>query len=385
MSEKFDINDLAGLVKTPGLIRPEMLKDVVRTRRDLRNLDSDDLGANVTMPDLSRDEVLTLNDYVFGENGGPGYQRALVNRLSGLRMFGPGHQFISVADDAIGLPFVSRPLLRLDDENVQKCPNLFPLYRSRDQSIMSYIRALLDKQWGMENAGRIDFFDPYNAWMTPLTNYCKVSSGFPDLSLNIATSSPGNRQEVYRWIGGILQNNGTFPVRQSYYMSQPKFLPYAFEIWLNYINEVTLGDNGMEPYYQALKQNYQDYDCRIYHIILNRNMRNVEWIFCNASCVPSTYPSGAFSTIDRTGNSLRGQGQDEFDVTFESIAFRYGNVNVAKMFNSTAEFFNPDLKNGVRESKYRPLAFNEYYAAGYTHVYPLIDLNKMTLNYWVKK
>lgn len=371
MSEKFDINDLGGLFKTPGLTAPELLKQTSLTTTPKNALTSD--------------EITSMLDYAFGEQGGPGYQSSTINSLAGLRIIGPGHQLIQVADDAIGLPFVSRPLLNLSDENVSRFPGLFPLYRSRPNSIMSYIRGMLDRQWGLANSGTVDFLDPYTAWMTPLTNYVKVSGGFPDLDLTVSTSSPGFRQEVYRYITGLLQHNGQFQMRQSYHMSQPKFLPYIFEIWLNYINEVVLGDNGLEPYPEALKQNYQDYDCRIYHLILNRNMRNIEWIFCNASSVPSTYPSGAFSTIDRTGNTLRGQGQDEFDIQFECIAFRYGNVAVARMFNATTEFFNPELKDDQRSSKYRKLNFDEYYGSNYTQVYPYINIDNMTLEYWVKR
>jgi len=371
MSEKFDINDLAGLMKTPGLARPEILKQNV------------DKASNKSA--LTNAEVLSMLDYAFQEQGGPGYQSPVIKSLSGLRIMGPGNQFIPIADDAIGLPFVSRPLLNLSDENVSRYPGLFPLYRSKPNSVMSYIRGLMDKQWGAANSGAIKFLDPLTAWMTPLTNYCKTSNGFPDLSLNVSTSSPGFRQEVYRHISGILQHNGAFSMRQSYHMSQPKFLPYIFEIWLNYINEVTLGDNGLEPYPDALKQSYQDYDCRIYHIILNRNMKNIEWIFCNGSCVPTTYPSGAFSAIDRTTNSLRGQGQDEFDIQFDSIAFRYGNISVARMFNATTEFFNNGLRDDVRASKYKRLEFDQYYGNNYENVYPYINMDNMTLEYWVKK
>jgi len=377
MSEKFDINSLAGLTKTPGLIVPELLKNTSIAASTKTQTSSDIV--------LSSDDRNILLDYAFSEQGGPGYQSALVKSLSGLRMYGPGHQQIPIADDAIGLAFTSRPLLNLSDDNVQLSPILQPFYRSRPNSIMSYVRGLLDKQWGLANSGTIKFLDPKTAWLTPLTNYLKVSSGFPDLSLTISTSSPGFRQEVYRWVSGILEHNGSYQIRQSYYMSQPKFLPFLFEAWLNYINEVTLGDNGLEPYGEALKQSYQDYDCRIYHIILNRNMRNIEWIFCSASSLPSTYPSGAFSTIDRTQNSLRGQGQDEFDIQFDSIGFRYGNASVAKMFNSTTEYFNPDMKDDQRANKMRALEFSEYYGSGYNQVYPYINLDKMILQYWVAK
>ena len=330
---------------------------------------------------LGRDSLRSYLDYAFRENGGPGYGSALINMLRGIRILGPGNQLAPIPDDTIGLAFVSRPMLNLSDENVIKHPQLLPLYAPQKNTLMAYVKGLLDPKWGRGNSGLTDVLDPLYPWIPPITNLLKVSSGFPDLKLNVLKSNPGFRKEVYQKVNGVLKVNYDFEMRQSYYSAKPNILPYIFEAWVHYIEAVTLGDEGMEPYDRALIENYIDYDCRIYHMILNKNMRNIEWLFCNASCFPTTFPSGSFCTIDRTGTSLRGQGQDELEIGFECVGFRFGNIRIADMFNRTTLFANPQMHPSVRSSRYRKLSVAEYFAGAY-NVYPWINVDLMELEYW---
>lgn len=326
----------------------------------------------------------SLNDYLnyaFRENGGPGYTSALVNMLRGIRILGPGNQLVPIPDDTIGLAFVSRPMLNLSDENVILHPQLAPLYKPQKNTLMAYIKGLLDPRWGRANSGLNDILDPLYPWIAPITNLLKVSSGFPDLSLQFKKSNPGFRKEVYQSVNSVLKVNYDFEMRQSYHMPKPSVLPYMFEAWVHYIEAVKLGDEGMQPYPEALVENYVDSDCRIYHMILNKNMRNIERLFCNAACLPSTFPSGSFSTIDRTGNTLRGQGQDELDIGFSCVGFRFGNVRVADMFNRTTLKFNPGMHPNQRNAKYRKLEMAEYFKGAYS-VYPWINIDTMELEYW---
>lgn len=330
---------------------------------------------------ISTKNVQQYLDYAFRENGGPGYGSALVNMLRGIRILGPGNQLAPIPDDTIGLAFVSRPMLNLSDENVVLHPQLAPLYRPQKNTLMAYIKGLLDPRWGRGNSGMTDILDPLYPWIPPLTNLLKVSSGFPDLQLTVLKSNPGFRKEVYQKVNGVLKVNWDFEMRQSYHTPKPNVLPYLFEAWVHYIEAVSLGDEGMEPYPNALFENFRDYDCRIYHMILNKNMRNIEWLFCNAAAIPTTFPSGAFSTIDRTGTSLRGQGQDELEIAFDCVGFRFGNIQVADMFNRTTLNANPQMHPSVRNNHYRKLSVAQYFAGAY-NVYPWINIDMMELEYW---
>jgi hypothetical protein len=326
----------------------------------------------------------TLDEWIehaFRENGGPGYGSALINMLKGVRILGPGNQMAPIPDDNIGLVFVNRPLLNLSDENVVLHQQLLPLYEPPRNSLQAYVKGLLDPVWGRANSGDDDLLDPLYAWIAPITNLCKVSSGFPDVSLNVAKSTPGLRKEVYQYVDGILKVNYDFDMRLSMHNPKPNIIPFIFDVWNHYIEGVTLGDEGMEPYDEALTQNYRDYDCRVYHIILGKDMRSIEGIYCNGYSWPNTYPSGAFSTIDRTTNTLRGQGQDEVEITFPSVIFRYNNIRIADQFNRTTVFFNPNLHPQVRDMHYRKLKFSEYFSGAYK-AYPWININTMQMEYW---
>jgi len=324
-------------------------------------------------------------EYAFRENGGPGYSSALISMLKGVRILGPGNQLAPIPDDTIGLVFINRPLLNLSDENVVKHPQMLPLYNPTRNTLQHYVKGLLDPVWGRANSGNSEMLDPLYPWMGCLTNLCKVSSGFPDVNMPVEKSTPGIRKEVYQYPNGILKVNYDYDMRLTFHNPKPNVVPFIFDVINHYIEGVTLGDEGMEPYPEALIQNYRDYDVRIYHIIMNKNMRSIEGIYCNGYSWPNTYPSGAFSTIDRTQNSLRGQGQDEVEINFPSVIFRYNNLRLADMFNRTTLFFNPNMNPRVRENNYRKLKFSEYYAANYALCYPWINVNSMEMEYWGAK
>lgn len=333
----------------------------------------------------NKDQRDSILDFAFQENGGPGYTATISAALSGIRILGPGNEMVPLPDNVIGLNFVSRPLLNLSDDNIQNHENLCFLLKPRNHSIQGYIKGMLDRRVGRLMVN--DLFDNQYAWIPPLTNLCKVSTGFPDLTLNFSKSSPGFRNQVYMNVDGILTFNGDLNIRQTYNMIKPNILPMMFESWVQYIEGVKLGDEGMAPYNEPLYQNYTDYDCRIYHLILNKNMRNLEGIYCTGSTVPNMLPVGAQSTIDRTSDSLRGQGQDEYEMNFEGVGFRYNSIIACEMFNQTSYYFNPRLEPDVRASYYRKLTVDEYFSAQYgkKRVYPLINIKTMELEYWGPK
>lgn len=333
----------------------------------------------------NKDQRESLFDFAYQESGGPGYTSAISGTLKGIRILGPGNEMVPLPDNVIGLNFVSRPLLNLSDRNVRLHENLCVLENPRNHSIQGYVKGMLDKRSGqlMNN----DLFDNRYAWIPLLTNLCKVSTGFPDLTLNFSKSSPGMRNQVYMNVDGILTFNGDLNIRQTYYTMKPNILPMLFESWVQYIEGVKLGDEGMSPYPEALYQEYQDYDCRIYHLIMNKDMRSLEGIYCTGSTIPNMLPVGAQSTIDRTQNGLRGQGQDEYEMNFEGVGFRYNSLVACDMFNRTSYYFNPELEPSVRANNYRKLSVDEYFGAQYGNkrIYPLINVKTMELEYWGPK
>lgn len=334
--------------------------------------------------DLNQSSYEDYLDFALRENGGPGYRSVLINLLRGARILGPGNQQAPIPDDTIGLVFMNRPCLNLSDQNIKEHSQLLTLISPLQNSLSAYVKGLLDPNWARGNSGAVEFLDPLYPWIAPVSNLIKVCSGFPDVSLNVARSQPGIRKEVYQYVDGILAVNGDFDMSMSFYPLKHNLLATIFDVWNHYIDGVSTGDTGMEPYPEALIQNYRDYDCTIFTIILNKNLRSVEGIYNNGYCWPNTYPSGAFSTIDRTQDTLRGQGQDELEIRFPSVGFRYNNLHVVDRFNRITLAFNANMHPAIREQNYRQLEVAEYFAGGY-HAYPWINPMTMEMEYWSAK
>lgn len=323
-------------------------------------------------------------DYAFRENGGPGYTSALINLMRGARILGPGNQMIHMPDDTIGLLFMSRPCLNLSDANIAEHPQLLSLIAPPKNSLNAYVKGLLDPAWGRANGGQVEFLDPFYPWIAPVSNLIKVASGFPDVSLAVSRSTPGIRKEVYQYVSGILKVFYDYDMSFTFHPVKHNLLPYIFDVWNHYMDGVSSGDENMEPYAEALTQNYRDFDSTVFTVILQKNMRSIAGIYNNGYGWGNTFPSGAFSAIDRTTDSLRGQGQDELSINFPSVGFHYNNLEVVDRFNRITIQFNPNFHPSVRENNYRLLSFAEYFSGNY-HAYPWINPSKMEMEYWSAK
>lgn len=323
-----------------------------------------------------------LFDKAFTENGGPSYTSPLGNVLKGIRILGPGIQLAPIADDVIGLMFMPRPMLNLSDDNVIKSPRFAPFYRAQPGSLASYVRGLLDYQ--SANLYPHPALDNKLAWIAPFTNLLKRSDGFPDLDLEFNKSQPGIRNEVFQSPQGILEENGALTMNQTYYNPKPGFMPYIFETWESYIPEVRIGDHGMEPYPEAVFANYWDFDTRIYHFIMNKDVRHIEQMYMTVQSVPSTYPMGGLAGIDNEATVRRGQGQDELSIQFSSIGARFNTYEVVDGFNGSTVFFNPSMGDSTRTSTYKKLRPGEFLTYNYS-AYPWINIETMELEWWALK
>lgn len=304
------------------------------------------------------------------ESGTPGSNAPLTNSLRGFRILGKGPAMMPLADDTIGFSFVTRPQLNLSDDVIGRTDRLRALKDVSDNSIGAYIRGMLDERWGAAtNCPALDNLNPY---ITCLTTYLKTSNGFGDLSMGIATSEPGLREQVYQRVNSKLEENGLFTMNQTYFNPRPSVIPALFQYWETYISEVTSGDSGCYPRAKYLLGNRIDYDCAVIHLIMNKDSEFLEQIFATVQSIPVTFPAGSQANIDNTGNSLRGEGQDDFTVQFSSTGMRYNEPGLISGFNDRMYKYNPRIAPNLRNQYYRKLDPSEYVDYGYKDAYPLL-------------
>jgi hypothetical protein len=211
------------------------------------------------------------------------------------------------------------------------------------------------------------------------------------LQISIDTSEPGLRSQVYQRVASKLEDNSVYTINQTYFNPKPSVIQGLFQYWEDYISEVTSGDRQVSPRTWYLMGNRIDYDCRIYHLIMNKDSYFLEHIFATVQSIPISYPAGAIASIDNTQNSLRGEGQDDFSVQFSSAGQRMDEWGLIQAFNEHSFLYNPTIRPETRNSYYRELDPTEYVAYGYG-AYPLL-LPRITdngrtgikLTWWVEK
>ncbi|KAB3419236.1 hypothetical protein F9Z84_06940 [Escherichia coli] len=319
----------------------------------------------------------------------PGWTAPLINSLRGLRIVGKGPAMMPLADNTIGLGLVTRPQLNLTDDNISRSEKLVSLYGVGPNSVGAYIRGMLDERWAAANNPIL--LNNKLPFITCLTEYLKTSTGFNDLQISIDTSEPGLRSQVYQRVASKLEDNSVYTINQTYFNPKPSVIQGLFQYWEDYISEVTSGDRQVSPRTWYLMGNRIDYDCRIYHLIMNKDSYFLEHIFATVQSIPISYPAGAIASIDNTQNSLRGEGQDDFSVQFSSAGQRMDEWGLIQAFNEHSFLYNPTIRPETRNSYYRELDPTEYVAYGYG-AYPLL-LPRITdngrtgikLTWWVEK
>lgn len=319
----------------------------------------------------------------------PGWTAPLINSLRGLRIVGKGPAMMPLADNTIGLALITRPQLNLTDDNIQRSEKLVSLYGVGQNSIGAYVRGMLDERWAASHQGII--LDNNMPFIPCLTEYLKTSTGFNDLQISIDTSEPGLRSQVYQRVASKLEFNEVFTINQTYYNPKPSVIQALFQYWEDYISEVVSGDRQVSPRDWYLMGNRIDYDCRIYHLIMNSDSYFLEHIFATIQSIPVSYSAGALASIDNTQNTLRGEGQDDFSVQFSSAGQRQDEWGLIQSFNEHSFMYNPNLAPDKRNRFFRELAPNEYTEYSYG-AYPLLlprvndnGRSGIKLTWWVRK
>lgn len=321
----------------------------------------------------------TKNEYIekmIQAGNSPGLETSIINSFRGFNPFGRGPAMMPISDTVIGLMFLTKPACNLTDRNILKSEKLLSLYGSVSSDLGGYIRGTLDPHWADAHIadGRHPMVDTRNPFISCLNEYLKTSTGFSDLSMKFDTTEPGLRQQVYQYASSKLEENGLYTMQQVYHNPKPLLIQTLFQHWLTYISEVKSGDNGMEPYLEYDLAHRCDHDCRIYHLIMNKDTEYLESIFATVESIPSTFPAGAIADIDRTQNTARSNGQDEFTQQFSCVGMRFDELSLIRAFNEHVYYYNKDLYSEIKSGKFsrwRILSPSEYNTYKY-RVYPLL-------------
>lgn len=182
---------------------------------------------------------------------------------------------------------------------------------------------------------------------------------------------------------GPLEDNGPNTINMTLRNMKGSIVNSVFEFWEHFIPEVRMWDNQMNPHDEALYSNYQCWDTRIYHFIMNQNLLNIESCAMTIQSIPSTFPQGDLLTINNDSNSRRSANQDTISIAFRSIGSRANTYEVVNSFNLCTEYFNKNMADSERSKYYRKLHPSEYLEHGNNVAYPWINIDTMEFEFYI--
>lgn len=312
-----------------------------------------------------------------------------INQVIGNNLYGINHRQVKTPvpsnKDLYGLTLFVRPQFNLQVENIRNNRLFYPLLSNQEKSIQRFVRCTLDPRlmygYGTEQetaAIKCPLVDSKNAFIPVLTNNLKSISGWPDVVVPTFDSKEGLMNEIYSQVDGAAKNYGAFDIDATFRNVIGDPIIYMFYIWLHYQANVFSGN--MVPYPDYIIENAIDYNTRIYRLVLDSNRRYVKKIAATGVSFPISVPAGQF--FDYTDERPYNDQSKDITIRLRSLGAQYHDDILVHEFNETVKIFNPDMKDGTRDTTYTKVApdlliyFNN-------RGYPRINPENYELEWWI--
>lgn len=271
---------------------------------------------------------------------------------------------INIAEnkDKVGFIFFTRPQLNLQQSNIANMTKLYPLLTTSATSMQTQIRALLDPRlqtpFSMDAGGTelfnesvmkqlayatkplaANFVDPYNPFLTILSNTCISVSGFPDITAETFSSKAGLHKEQYVQYDDTTKTLMPIDLSCTFRNVEGDPVSYLHYVWMTYGSAVFEG--LMMPYIDYLAQNWIDYQTRIWRLIMDKDNRVVKKIAATLPAIPVSLPMGSFFDFNiETPYNLQNK---EINIRFKAMGIEYMDDKLIREFNETILIFNPNM------------------------------------------
>lgn len=290
-----------------------------------------------------------------------------------------------------GYVFFTRPQLNFQTKNLQNKRIFMPLLTTQEQHVHRAIRTTLDprlQRWantvdveGDRMGVNCSLIDPFNPFISKMTNEIVALSGFPAKALMTYNSPEGQYKESHHMVDGIADHNGTYTLSATFRNSKGSPIFRLIDYWTWYISAVV--ENSLVPYSDILRAGVIDYNTRIYHITLDPSKQYVEEIFCSGASTPVGLPldQQADYAIDKPYNDANAQ----FSVMFLSSGCWWNDEIAVYAFNAVQAAFHPGMRDANARNQYMVKVPPEKIASYRCRCYPRIDPKTREMEWWVTK
>lgn len=311
--------------------------------------------------------------------------RAIGNDIYGFNQFNTG-SMVPINRETYGITFIVRPQLNLLSGNLRANRVFSSLLNTNPYSIQRVVRCYLDPRYqrGFSMGGFTSMphdcplVDPKQAFIPVLTNNLKSVSGWPDVVVPTYSSSPGLYKEVYSMIDGSMNIWGEYDLDLTFKNIRGDIILYLFYIWTKY--PTLTFEGSMWPYLDFVTERELDYTSRIYRIILDVDKKTVTKVIACGACFPISVPIGMFGDFNRE-TPYFDQNKD-ITIRFRCMGMEIFDDILIKEFNDTVNIFNPDMRDGVRDTTMAKLSHNDIIEGFKNRGYPRINPSTSELEWY---
>jgi len=336
-----------------------------------------------------------------GKNSTLGSQeQSITDKLYGIGM-NETLEHMPINEDVSGFTFFVKPQLNLSTDNI-KIHNKLAQLLTKDDGVHRFVRCTLDPHLYYEDvvngkkvpgikSGLVDHKLPF---ISVLSNTLESISGWPDPVLPVYISPAGVRKEQYGFADGVrdILNNYSLDMNNRNISQDP--ITLLFDMWETYM-AATFADDNVAPYPDFIVNREYDFNTRVYRFILGMDGRSIRKTGLTGASLPVNVSMGKFFDFTRD-TSLRSQSAS-INTKLESFGALYNEYEYMLSFNHTVAGFNPEAAKIVFNRL--PYVENPAAVSGSnlvrvpTSLYsdfkyrmiPIIDLGKMTLDFYIDK
>lgn len=329
---------------------------------------------------------MALSDYLdqISRNSGQAPRDVTVkNSFANLSILGKNAP-INLNTENNGYTFFTRPCMNLAYDNVMVDRRLSQLLVENVDSIERAIRSYLDP-WGQWNGLKSSIVDPLNPFIPLLSNNLISISGFPDMTTNVATTTPGIYRDVSIYIDDVPYQYEAYDIQASFRNIAGDPITYLSYMWQTYGKAVREGI--CMPYPEMIFLNEADYNTRIYRLVMDSTRTYVYRIMACGAAIPTAAAVGVNASFSGDGpESPFTTANEQITIPFRAVGFTVYDHILIYEFNTLVEMFNPWMRdenrnNGRLMHKLNPWE-KEYFNA--VNKYPWINPITMELEWWIK-